>query len=118
MEVREEVLDILQKVWTKLLGLPQASPLELGAFFVLILFVAKQGMLLFSVAKATESPEEWVDWFLHRLHQEPWALGGLVVTGLFVLTVLSMIIFALLYGCCCSRVGSNQERKQKKNTVI
>ncbi|TMS22542.1 Small integral membrane protein 5 [Larimichthys crocea] len=40
MEVREEVLDILQKVWTKLQGLPQASPLELGAFFVLILFVA------------------------------------------------------------------------------
>ncbi|TMS22068.1 hypothetical protein E3U43_012333 [Larimichthys crocea] len=75
-------------------------------------------MAMESVAKATESPEEWVDWFLHRLHQEPWALGGLVVTGLFVLTVLSMIIFALLYGCCCSRVGSNQERKQKKNTVI
>ncbi|KAF7650664.1 hypothetical protein LDENG_00122510 [Lucifuga dentata] len=40
MEVREEVLDILDKVWTKLQGLPQANPLELGAFFVLILFVA------------------------------------------------------------------------------
>ncbi|KAM7382132.1 hypothetical protein PAMA_012818 [Pampus argenteus] len=39
MEVKEEVMDILQKVWTKLQGLPQASPLELGAFFVLILFV-------------------------------------------------------------------------------
>lgn len=41
MEVKEEVLDILQKVWTKLQGLPQASPLELGAFFVLILFVGE-----------------------------------------------------------------------------
>uniref|UniRef100_A0A3Q3VXE3 Uncharacterized protein n=1 Tax=Mola mola TaxID=94237 RepID=A0A3Q3VXE3_MOLML len=40
MEVRQEVLDIFQKVWTKLQALPQASPLELGAFFVLILFVA------------------------------------------------------------------------------
>lgn len=40
MEVREEVMDILQKVWAKLQGLPQANPLELGAFFVLLLFVA------------------------------------------------------------------------------
>uniref|UniRef100_A0A667Z6W5 Uncharacterized protein n=1 Tax=Myripristis murdjan TaxID=586833 RepID=A0A667Z6W5_9TELE len=28
-------------VWTKLQGLPQANPLELGAFFVLILFVGE-----------------------------------------------------------------------------
>lgn len=41
MEVKEEVLDILEKVWTKLQGLPQASPLELGAFFVFILFVGE-----------------------------------------------------------------------------
>lgn len=41
MEVKNEFLEILQKVWSKLEGLPQASPLELGAFFVLILFVGK-----------------------------------------------------------------------------
>lgn len=41
MEVKEEVMDILHKVWTKLQGLPEASPLELGAFFVLILFVGE-----------------------------------------------------------------------------
>ncbi|XP_029312801.1 small integral membrane protein 5 [Cottoperca gobio] len=40
MEVNEEVMHILQKVWTKLQNLPQATPLELGAFSVLILFVA------------------------------------------------------------------------------
>lgn len=40
MEVKDEVLDILNKVWTKLQGLPQATSLEQGAFFVLILFVA------------------------------------------------------------------------------
>ncbi|XP_045923924.1 small integral membrane protein 5 [Micropterus dolomieu] len=40
MELKQEVMDILEKVWTKLQGLPQASPLELGAFFVLLLFVA------------------------------------------------------------------------------
>lgn len=41
MEVQEEVLDILQKVWIKLQSLPQATPLELGAFFVLLLFVGE-----------------------------------------------------------------------------
>uniref|UniRef100_A0A665VEN7 Small integral membrane protein 5 n=1 Tax=Echeneis naucrates TaxID=173247 RepID=A0A665VEN7_ECHNA len=35
-----EVLSVLDKLWAKLQGLPQASPLELGAFFVLILFFA------------------------------------------------------------------------------
>lgn len=38
MEVKEEMLDIVHKVWTKLQNLPQASPLELGAFSVLVLF--------------------------------------------------------------------------------
>ena len=41
MGVKEEVLDILQKLANKLQGLPQASGLELGAFFVLILFVGE-----------------------------------------------------------------------------
>lgn len=41
MDVKEEVLDILQKVWTKVQGLPQATPLEVGAFSVLVLFVGK-----------------------------------------------------------------------------
>ncbi|KAG7236436.1 hypothetical protein INR49_000911 [Caranx melampygus] len=25
--------------------------------------------------KPTETPERWLEWFLYRLHQEPWALG-------------------------------------------
>jgi hypothetical protein len=41
MEVREEVLDILNKVWSKLQNLPQANSLELGAFFIIILFVGE-----------------------------------------------------------------------------
>lgn len=38
MEVKDELMDIVEKVWDKLQALPQASPLELGAFSVLILF--------------------------------------------------------------------------------
>lgn len=41
MEVREEMMEILEKVWTKLQGLPEANSLELGAFFILILFVGE-----------------------------------------------------------------------------
>uniref|UniRef100_A0A8C7DY12 Uncharacterized protein n=1 Tax=Oncorhynchus kisutch TaxID=8019 RepID=A0A8C7DY12_ONCKI len=35
------VLHILNKVWTKLQNLPQANSLELGAFFIIILFVGE-----------------------------------------------------------------------------
>uniref|UniRef100_A0A8C7PF68 Uncharacterized protein n=1 Tax=Oncorhynchus mykiss TaxID=8022 RepID=A0A8C7PF68_ONCMY len=50
MEVREEVLDILNKVWTKLQNLPQANSLELGAFFIIILFVGE----------SWHSPNPWI----------------------------------------------------------
>lgn len=43
MEVREEVLDILHRVWAKLQGLPEANSLEIGAFFILLLFVGEFG---------------------------------------------------------------------------
>ncbi|KAJ7987868.1 hypothetical protein DPEC_G00331020 [Dallia pectoralis] len=40
MEANQEVMDILNKVWSKLQNLPQASSLELGAFLIIILFVS------------------------------------------------------------------------------
>ncbi|KAG5280355.1 hypothetical protein AALO_G00088180 [Alosa alosa] len=46
MEVKEEVLDILHRVWAKLQGLPEANSLEIGAFFILLLFVATFLMLI------------------------------------------------------------------------
>uniref|UniRef100_A0A673Z7P6 Small integral membrane protein 5 n=1 Tax=Salmo trutta TaxID=8032 RepID=A0A673Z7P6_SALTR len=39
MDAREEMLTLLQKLWAKLQGLPTASPLEIGAFAVLIIFI-------------------------------------------------------------------------------
>ncbi|KAJ8283863.1 hypothetical protein COCON_G00027130 [Conger conger] len=39
MDAKEEVLDLLHKVWTKLQGLPDANPMDLGAFLVLMLFI-------------------------------------------------------------------------------
>lgn len=67
--------------------------------------------------KPTGSPEDWVEWFMYRLHQEPWALGGLVVIGVFVLGTLSLVVFALLYGCCCSQEEENGKKKQKKGMI-
>lgn len=47
MNVKQEIMDIIQKVWTKLQALPQAKPLEIGTFTVVILFMG-QYMPLFS----------------------------------------------------------------------
>ncbi|TNN48633.1 hypothetical protein EYF80_041171 [Liparis tanakae] len=104
MEVKEELLNILQKVWIKLQGLPQAHSLELGGFLVIILFVEQRSPAAW--------PEAWAEWFLHRVQQEPWALGGVVVIGVFVLGTLSLAVFALLYGCCC---GPERQKKRRRN---
>lgn len=42
MEVKDELMDIVEKVWNKLQSLPDANPLELGAFSVIILFFGKK----------------------------------------------------------------------------
>ncbi|KAG5854221.1 hypothetical protein ANANG_G00035500 [Anguilla anguilla] len=39
MDAREEVLGMLNKAWAKLQGLPNANPLDLGAFLVIIIFI-------------------------------------------------------------------------------
>lgn len=62
----------------------------------------------------TASPEDWVDWFLHRMQQEPWALGGFVVLALFALGTLALAFFALLYGCCC---GPRRRRRQEDSVI-
>lgn len=40
MDPHQEMVDIINNVWAKLQALPQASALEIGAFAVLLLFVA------------------------------------------------------------------------------
>lgn len=39
MDAREETLNILNRIWVKLQGLPSANPVELGAFFVILTFI-------------------------------------------------------------------------------
>ncbi|KAA8584929.1 hypothetical protein FQN60_003623 [Etheostoma spectabile] len=39
MDARQETLNILNKIWVKLQGLPNAHPIELGAFFVILTFI-------------------------------------------------------------------------------
>lgn len=43
MEVKQEFQNLLEKLWMKLQGLGQASPLELGAFVILVLFFGEFG---------------------------------------------------------------------------
>lgn len=61
------------------------------------------------------SPEDWVQWAVQRLQMEPWALGGIVVIGLFLLMILALVVFALIYGCCCSPGGG--KRRMKKGVL-
>lgn len=39
MDAREQTLNLLGRIWVKLQGLPNANPIELGAFFVLLTFI-------------------------------------------------------------------------------
>lgn len=41
MDAREETLTILNRIWVKLQGLPNANPIELGGFFILLTFICK-----------------------------------------------------------------------------
>lgn len=41
MDVKQEIMHIIQKVWMKLQTLPQATPLEIGTFAVVILFMGQ-----------------------------------------------------------------------------
>uniref|UniRef100_A0A672Y9F6 Uncharacterized protein n=1 Tax=Sphaeramia orbicularis TaxID=375764 RepID=A0A672Y9F6_9TELE len=39
MDAREETLNLLNRIWIKLQHLPNANPIELGAFFILLTFI-------------------------------------------------------------------------------
>lgn len=41
MDPGEEALSLLNKIWEKLQGLPDATPVELGAFFILLTFICE-----------------------------------------------------------------------------
>lgn len=41
MDAKQEALHILQKIYTKLQALPDASSIEIGGFLILLLFVCK-----------------------------------------------------------------------------
>lgn len=42
MAVKDELIDIVEKVWHKLQSLPDANRLEVGAFSVIILFLGRK----------------------------------------------------------------------------
>lgn len=46
MDAKQEVLNSLQNIWTKLQNLPEANSIEIGGFLILLLFICKQYLLL------------------------------------------------------------------------
>ncbi|KAJ8334082.1 hypothetical protein SKAU_G00397210 [Synaphobranchus kaupii] len=55
---------------------------------------------------------EWGEWALHRLQVEPWALGGAVVMAAFLAGFLALVLFALIYGCCCTASRNKTDRNR------
>lgn len=49
MDAKEEMLGLLNKVWVKLQGLPNASAVELGAFCVLLTFMCESPLSITTV---------------------------------------------------------------------
>ncbi|GAA6086424.1 small integral membrane protein 5 [Tachysurus ichikawai] len=39
MDAKQEVLNSLQNIWTKLQNLPEANSIEIGGFLILLLFI-------------------------------------------------------------------------------
>uniref|UniRef100_A0A665V6N4 Uncharacterized protein n=1 Tax=Echeneis naucrates TaxID=173247 RepID=A0A665V6N4_ECHNA len=39
MDAKQETLNLLNRIWIKLQGLPSANPIEVGAFSVLLTFI-------------------------------------------------------------------------------
>lgn len=46
MDAREETLNLLNRIWTKLQDLPNANPVELGAFFILLTFICESPLFI------------------------------------------------------------------------
>ncbi|XP_054592474.2 uncharacterized protein [Nothobranchius furzeri] len=79
-------------------------------------WITLQDTAMVSVLEQPSRPgsfDDLAELFLHRLQQEPWALGGFVVMVVFVLGVLSLVLFALLYGRCHDTQERTQERKKE-----
>ncbi|KAL7860290.1 hypothetical protein AOLI_G00166390 [Acnodon oligacanthus] len=52
MDAKQETLDILHKIWTKLQGLPQGNTYEIAGFLILLIFVLTfLGLVVFACAQ-------------------------------------------------------------------
>lgn len=68
MDPGEETLNLLNKIWLKLQQLPNANPIELGAFFVMLIFILLvSGLMIFTCVtccccrnKRTKSSNIWL----------------------------------------------------------
>lgn len=49
MDAKEEALSLLNKMWVKLQNLPNANPMDLGAFFIILTFMCEFPLHCYSV---------------------------------------------------------------------
>lgn len=98
MDAKEQTLTLLNKLWVKLQGLPDANPIELGAFFILLTFICESQFSIITHFCVFFKGELFLMLFF----------GGLFCSPAVV--VLLMIVLACLSCCCCRNTkmkGSN-----------
>ncbi|KAM8785746.1 small integral membrane protein 5 isoform 1-T1 [Rhynchonycteris naso] len=112
----QEMCSVGERLLLKLRKLPQAEPVEIVAFSVVVLFTEEespsiagwrhwvQGPTITSVSTAAEVH---MDILINERHlwkeefwQNPWDQGGLAVISLFIATVLFLMLFAVVFGIC------------------
>lgn len=83
MDAKDETLNLLNKIWVKLQGLPNANPIELGAFFILLTFICES---LLSIIPT-------------NLYSEP-----IMILFIFFSAVVVVLMTVLTcVACCCCR---------------
>ncbi|XP_019499939.1 PREDICTED: small integral membrane protein 5 isoform X2 [Hipposideros armiger] len=121
----QEMRSVGERLLLKLQRLPQAEPVEIVAFSVILLFTGRNVHLLLAggiepkdtpslrcllAAEVhmdtliTKQRDIWNDEFWDN----PWDQGSLVVIGLFITMFLFLFLFATMFGLCFPLEKSNE----------
>jgi len=87
MEAGEETLSILRTVWVKLHGLPNASPVEQAAFFVILTFICESPLSFTTHSRIPYQKGSWCRCPLLSCSGGP-AHGGAALRELLLLLLL------------------------------
>lgn len=110
MDAREQTLNLLGRIWVKLQGLPNANPIELGAFFVLLTFIREFFIYMFFPPHCL---------FINKLVMTLFICCSHTVVVLLITVVTCASFCCGCCSCCCRKrklKGSDLWAKTDKTT--